>query len=442
MSAPPPFRSPRELHEAHEELVRLLALRQHPVIALRLRQRFVDACLASTPQAWPAYGFAVATALVRSVRDGAAEALFVSQRAGLERWLESLGREPAPPLPGASSWHEDLAEARAAITTDRGTDPTETKGRPEHPGGVAPGAAACHIKVPVVAELIDPHPGHPLYAGLKAGLLVDLGVQVEFLGRTSEDEILVVDGDAAPETRAGFAEAIAVLDRMRLPGVPAAHRCRFRARCLPARSRLRGRSASLGFLLAAAAARSRYSLGTTYRAIGADTAITGDLAGTRAQPVDPQTLREKVEACLDGPIRRIVVPQGQADETRAILLELVRDRPIGLVLPEIIPVAELRSVWRAGSPPLRTLRRSPRAFLLQWADRLTRRRTPSSGATKPLSWAATPTGWSPIASICPIDPTSMPGRTQTPSISCAISTAMEAPTSWRSTAARRWSGIF
>ncbi len=363
------IRSSRELHEAQDDLERLLALRQNPAIALLLRQRFVEACLELDPSAWAAYGFPAALNLVRALLGPTVEQLPAAHLAALSRLLEVMGDRPIPPLPGASSLAPELAAARDRVRVE-----SERHVPRAAPTTAAHGDGRCHAVIPVVAELIDPQASHPLFAGLHVGLLVDLTVSVEFVGHADEAEILVIDGDIASDTRAGFAEAVAVIERLRTRGAPAVHRCRFRARCLPVGSRLRGRSASLGFLLAAAAARSHHGLGASYLVVEGGTAMTGDLAGTRAVPVDAGTLPDKIAACLDGSVRRIVVPREQAAVAQEALENAAEKRSFPFDLPEIIAVGDTREFWKTGTGPLRRVRRSPQGCISQWSERLTRSR--------------------------------------------------------------------
>lgn len=359
----------RELHEAWENLEALLASSQPPGIGILLQQRFLEACLCFDGPVWTAYGFPAGVRLLARIKPPHVGAIPTPQLQGLAEVLARIRERPVPPLHGASTWTEDLG--RAAQLAEESLEARRIGARPSYEqAALAPNRAG--IAIPVVVELKNSRNVHPLYAGLRYGFLARLDVGVEFIGRSTADEVQVIDGDASSETRAAFAEAIARVDHFAAWGAPAAHRCLFRVRFSPAGARLRGRSASLGFMLAATAARSSHGLGSSYRSIPEGTAATGDIAGTRVLPVEASSLGLKIAACIDGAMDRLVVPEAQKEEAKALVASHPRHtsrEPL-----EIIGTADVRELWKSPRGVLRRTHRSPREMVAHWIDRLARSR--------------------------------------------------------------------
>lgn len=363
------FRSAREVHDAYEELERLLALRQAPVVALELRRRFLAASIDAGDSVWMAYGLPAAAGLFASLRDSITAHHPPDLLRALQDVAQALRGRPIPDLPGAGRWSADLDCVLERLREPRAAG-KETPDDAPRPAATEEGR--CEIAIPVVAKLIDPRRTHPLYAGTMIGLLSRLEVRVDFASHPRAIEPLGIDGEVSMETRAAFAQSLVLLDRFRAWGAPAAHRCAFRARFFPPGTRVTGRSGSLGFLLAAATARASYSMGPSYRRIADGSAATGDLAGTRVLPVDPLTLPDKIRACQQGRVRHIILPEAQAEEANRIL----RSEPLPEDCPivEVIPVADALSFWSGGAHTLLRRRRSIRATARIWSDRLTRSR--------------------------------------------------------------------
>ncbi len=364
------FQSVRDLHEAYEELERLLALRQAPAIAMLLRQKFLEAILDADDAIWSGYGFSAAVGLLASVRDPVIRSLPTDQLRRLLDIGERIRSRPAPAgMDGASAWSEKVDRATTLLRSAFGNGPDATlAARP--PNGAGNGSA--RIFIPVVARLVDPRRTHPLYAGTRLGLLARLDVRVELAAGEGMDDPLVIDGDVALATRAAFAEALLIVNRLSAWGAPATHRCSVLLRCSPAEARITGRSGSLGFLLAVATARASHSLGAYHRSIAPGTAATGDLAGTRVLPVDASTLADKIRACSEGGLRRLIVPAQQADEANR-LLDAERQQRNECPL-EIVPVSDASEFWASGRRPVRRSRRTIKAIASRWHHRLTQSR--------------------------------------------------------------------
>lgn len=361
--------SPRELNAAWEGLEQLLASSQSPGLGILLHQRFLEACLRFDGRIWAAYGFPAGMRLLARATQPHLNALPTSQLEAVALVLAQVKERPVPPLPGAAEWEGSLSrvgDITAGILRER-TNGTRGEGATQgHSAGVA------GIAVPVVVEVKPSRHVHPLYAGLEYAFLSHLEVGVELIGGALKDMVQVIDGSVAAETRAGFAEAIARVDHFSAWGAPATHRCLLRVRFTPLGAQLRGRSATLGFMLAAAAARSSHGIGATYRQIAPGTAATGDIAGTRVVAIEPSTLRHKVSAVIDGGMRRILVPSEQA----AIARDHAALHPpsAGRETLEVIGVEDVRDLWHAPSGVLTRRRRSPRSLTNHWVDRIARSR--------------------------------------------------------------------
>lgn len=332
--------APAELHRLHEELERLLVEGQPPQIRLLLQARFLRDVMRSGEAAWGAYGFAVAQAflhrlsIVRSEDPKGVSQTPDSGTMGLAGFgpevleafaglVEECERKEAPPWAQAARWQAALVQGRAALERERlllqsvlkglevcptgnelaGTDRDRESGSPPWSGAVL---------VPVIAEVQSSRELTESLRGIRAAGLVRLMVDAQLLYRRAGGAELTVDGVADPDSRQGFEQALALLSRLPLAGAPSAGHQWFRAHWHPSAAHITGRSATLGFLLAAQSARGSFSLGLGRRSLSPGVGVTGDLDGELISPVESIAL--KVQACFFGPVRALVVPADQREE--------------------------------------------------------------------------------------------------------------------------------
>lgn len=335
--------TPTEVLALQDELQRLLAMGQPPPVALEMRMRFIEMTLPLGTSAWTAFTFPVALSLAQQVP--ALSLLGISPQ-WVDRLRDIIGRLRWQSLPSWSSamdW-SDLCE-RALERLDR----------PDPPIGER------EVGIPVIARQSGGETTQALLAGISMGCMLRLRVEVEVTDRGGSQPDLVIDGEAAPATRAAFESAMRELNAMPAWGAPRLQRCAFRATWGMPGARLVGGSGGLAFLLAAAMARARLSPSLWQRALLGPVAATGDLDGTRVVPVDPGGLTAKVESAYHGRARTLLVPKAQETAAARAAAAIETDAP-GHHL-EVIGVDDVRDLW---SDP-RVVRRNPRT-LISFAD--------------------------------------------------------------------------
>ncbi len=355
----------RELHDLHEELLRLLTFRQAPAIALKLQLVFLRHARGLGPTAWAGYGFPVALSMAERIAPAALRRLDPADLDLIEEVLARASEAPALPLPGASRWPEVSARALRAARDAR----AELARFLETPSGSAgTGASACPhrsrgeasaaIRIPVVAEVIGAERSHRLFANLRAAEVLLLCVRAEAAYRRSPEPGLTVEGGMTADVRQAFRASLDQSRALRAPGAPEPRQCWFRAEWddTPG-AHLVGRSASLGFLLAAAAARGALSPGFWAREIPENLAVTGSLAGTKVVPVSAESLALKIRACFFSAIETFCVPWEQRADALAEARKLEREFPARQLV--IRGVKDARDLWN--DPSILTVRgRRPR----------------------------------------------------------------------------------
>ena len=111
----PSIQSLRDLREAHDELERLLSLRQPPVLALILRRRFLEATADLGASAWSGYGIAIAVGLAGMIPSTPLDGVPLEELERLRSLLARLSVRTIPPTPGAARWDEKRGEAIARL---------------------------------------------------------------------------------------------------------------------------------------------------------------------------------------------------------------------------------------------------------------------------------------------------------------------------------------
>jgi hypothetical protein len=328
--------SPAEILSLQDELQRLLALGQPPSVAAEMRIRFIETTLPLGTPAWTAFTFPVALALVQQVPS-------LSLLGIAPQWVDSL-RE----LVGRLRWQTIPSWSSSIDWPDLCARALERLDRPEPPIGEQ------EIGIPVIARQCGGETTHALFAGISMGCMLRLRVEVDVSERSGSKPDLVIEGEAAPATRAAFESAMRELSAMPAWGAPRPQRCAFRATWGMPGARLVGGSGGLAFLFAAALARARLSPSLWQRSLLGPLAATGDLRGTLVVPVDPEGLATKVEAAYHSRARFLLVPKSQEMDAARAAASLEDESP-GHHL-EVVGVDDVRDLWS----DTRVVRRDPR----------------------------------------------------------------------------------
>lgn len=305
-------RGPIDWHVLHAELERLLAEGQAAPIRWIMQSRFLQAVAAEPEPVWAAYGFPVALQFQRSIADGFA-AWDQDVVEEFQKTIDGCASRTAPPFAREEDWRTAQNAAAAALERERlrlgrlvaGVGVASTAD-----GGSRPSAQT--VFVPIVLE---PHSkrGIPeFFRGARTACLLPLTVEAQLLYRRARGAELTVHGAADPATVRGFEEAIAHLSRTAGANAPSVGHYWFQVRWDPPATRLTGRSASLGFLLAAQSARDAYALALSQRVLPVELAVTGDVAGDEIRPVE--SIAEKVRATFYSEVRVMLVPAPQRGE--------------------------------------------------------------------------------------------------------------------------------
>ncbi len=342
---------PAELIGLQDELQRLLTLGQPPAVAAEMRRRFVEATLPLGAAVWAGFTFQVAIALVRQIPSltllGLSPQAIDSERDLIRR----MQAQPVPAWSGPVDW-PDLCE-RALAALDR----TE------------PAIAAGEIGVPVVARSFGNGATHPLFEDVSVGCLLRLRVDADVADRRRRILRLVVEGEAAPDTRSAFEATLGAVAATRAWGAPHPNRCVFRASWGMPGARLVGRSGGLAFFLAAATARARLSPSMWDRVLPEGLAATGDVEANTVLPVDADGLLTKVRASHHARVKILLVPREQEEAAAAEARSMESTSPGHRV--QIVGVDDVREIWARGSVVRRRARDLP-AFvhgLLSWLTR-------------------------------------------------------------------------
>jgi len=351
--------SMRDLPAVHDELERLLALGQPPAVAVMLCRRFLDAISEMGSAVWAGYGFHVAIEMARRIPSVCLEGLAPEDLSAMRGILDRARGFEVPPLPGADEWPEACDRALAALTAAAAGAGSNAAAPADHYSRV-------EIRIPVIANPIGANPTHPVFAGISVGQIIRLSVAADL---TDHGPRLMVDGATSAELRRAFEDAISLLDgATRTRGGPC---CLYHARWNAPDARLVGRSATLPFFLACAAARSAISPGVRTASLPPGIAATGDIGGMRIRAVEPSTLSAKVRAAFHAEVPLLLVPKEQEAEARdeaARLLQLRDGPPL-----EVIGLDDLRDALR--SPRVLQRRfRSPWRIVSGWLHWLTRSR--------------------------------------------------------------------
>jgi len=168
------------------------------------------------------------------------------------------------------------------------------------------------VLIPVILEVQSRRPVPEHFQGIRASCLVRLRVEAQLLYRRALAPELTMMGPADPSTIDALTSATRLLGRARSSGAPALGHYWFRVHWDLPGARLRGRSATLGYLLAARTAHSSFTASLSRRAVAEGVAVTGDVVGDRIGTVD--SIAEKVSACFFGRARLLVVPAQQREE--------------------------------------------------------------------------------------------------------------------------------
>jgi hypothetical protein len=370
-----PSRTPADWHALHAELERLLAEGQAAPVRLLIQARFLRAVLPQGEAVWAAYGFPVARSFAQRIggesvcgadgfiaepargRDGL---LRKPVRGGegftgglarcgdrflgeLEEALHGCAGRSAPPWARETEWKEGLEAAARALRRERkilgkivaGGGPPEFSTRPDgtpaevtsaevRPAEGVPAEAtpaegsaelplgSSSVLVPVVLGVQSDRRVPEFFQGIRASCLVRFTVEAQLLYRRARGAELTVQGSADPQTVAGFEEAAAFLGRLAPPGTPSLGHYWFRVHWDLPGARLTGRSATLGFFLAAQSAHASFSLALGQHALAGGVAVTGDVRDGTIAPVG--SIADKIRACFYSEVRAVVVPAEQRDE--------------------------------------------------------------------------------------------------------------------------------
>jgi hypothetical protein len=340
-----------ELIGLQDELQRLLTLGQPPAVAVEMRRRFVEATLPLGPAIWAGFTFQVAIALVRQIPSLTLLGLSPQAIDALRDLIRRIRTQPVPAWSGAVNW-PDLCE-HALAELDR-TEPAIAEGE---------------IGVPVVAKACGNGATHPIFEDVSVGCILRLRVDADVADRRRRIPQLVVDGEAAVDTRSAFEATLGAVGAARAWGAPHPSRCVFRASWDMPGARLVGRSGGLAFFLAAATARARLSPSLWDRILPEGLAATGDVESNTVLPVDPDGLLTKVRASHHARVKILLVPRAQEEAAAKEARSMESIAPGHRV--QIVGVDDVRQVWASDSVVRRRARRLPLFVhgLLSWLTR-------------------------------------------------------------------------
>jgi len=336
---------PGELHRAYEELRRLLAHPQPPIVAAVLEERFVRAAM-GLPGGWKGYAFPVAVSLAERIVRLSFEGLDPDLLESFEETLRRARDLPPAPWPGTAKWPNISADATDRLAKARAELESLLSGdfpRSGPPGAKQAETSVVSIRVPLVATLSGGPARHPLFADIVIGLPATLDVSADLVYGRSERPELSFDATVDSAVKAGLRNCLAQLAKVPVRGAPAPRRCWFRAKLSPSEAYLIGRSACLPFFLAASAARSLQGIGWEARGVPPGIAATGRLEETKVLPVEASTLAAKVRACFFSPIRVLCVPFDQRHEALAEVRRLEARYPLRQL--GIRDVEDARELW-------------------------------------------------------------------------------------------------
>jgi hypothetical protein len=380
----------------HAELIRLLSEGQALPIRLLLQARFLREVLPCREAGWGAFGFPVASSMVRRIAAirgtgvvsrpptgaplqpapdfgllaGCGPAL-LDELSGI---LEKVVVHGAPPFADETSWSRQVDAARESLRREqtllRGRlegnrsgmgEPME--GRPPRANS-APGQPGTSV-VPVVLRVQTDRPLATCFEGIQTSCLVRFTIKATLLHRRARQPELTIDGAADPATVAGFEDALACIARLPRGGAPTLDHCWFRIRWDLPRARLLGRSATLACLMAARSAYTVFSPAIAGHVVSDDAAITGDLCEGKVLPVE--SLELKVRASFYGPTRALVVPAAQMHAALREVGRLTRLHPRRQLL--IIGASQVTDLW-SDSMVVNASVRAPEQVFRMWLQRM------------------------------------------------------------------------
>ncbi len=336
---------PRALHHAHEEVCRLLAQSQPPAVAIRLQASFVEACLSHGQSGWAAYGIGVARRLALASARYSFLGWSPHELDSLQTLLRRCLELDDPPVPAGRDWRLLASQAVAALARHRrhldewlsgnslATDEDCEQAIASGPsGGGSAGreareqgafvedveeAESASVYVPVIGRLAGQEPDVRSLSCGPAAQLLKLSVSAAHAPADRESPRIIVEGEMQPEAREAFHTALEAIRRHSAAGSAHWRDLLIVARWNESGARLVGRSAGLGFALAALAAWNATAPGLRVRRVRRGLAATGSLKGSAVFPVDPETLALKAKACFFSPASCLFVPRDQVGKARA-----------------------------------------------------------------------------------------------------------------------------
>ncbi len=322
-----------KLHTLYEDLLGLIRRGQAPAIALLLRRRFLSETLQLGEAAWLGYGHGVAFNLARDLPGTPLEGLELDELRAVVDVLERGRNLPFPRPDREDKWQERSAEAIQLLgeaIAQLEAVLTGARPREEWGGAVggAPGLSDGFAIVPVVARVVGAAKSAPIFRDLEAGLLVPICVRAETLLRETDRPLAKdTERETSSKTMEAFEASLQNLARLRIPGVPPFKKCLFRVSWgVPAGS-WEGRSATLGFFLAAGAAWSAQALSRKRLGVEPRVAFTGGMTGTTVTEVDGRTLGHKIRAAFYSPVERLFVPEAQRELAEELAADLRSRHP-------------------------------------------------------------------------------------------------------------------
>ncbi|MBP6876080.1 MAG: hypothetical protein KBD56_08425 [Candidatus Eisenbacteria bacterium] len=336
---------PRALHHAHEEVCRLLTQSQPPAVAIRLQASFVEACLSHGQSGWVAYGIGVARRLALASARYSFLGWSPQELDSLQTLLRRCLEFDDPPVPAGRDWRLLASQAVAALARHRRHLDEWLSGNSlatdeDYEQAIASGAAgggsagreaqetgplvedaeeaeSASVYVPVISRLAGQEPDVRSLSCGPAAQLLKLSVSAAHAPADRESPRIIVEGEMQPEAREAFHTALEAIRRHSAAGSAQWRDLLIVAKWNESGARLVGRSAGLGFALAALAAWNATAPGLRVRRVRRGLAATGSLQGSAVLPVDPETLALKAKACFFSPASCFFVSRDQVGKARA-----------------------------------------------------------------------------------------------------------------------------